>query len=102
MLNYKVFYRKQMGSFQAEVPDFPGATAFGMTVAEARDNVLSALRYAAERRIRRGELLPMPDPARTAADAYLGRDRRRVAAGCRGRLGATGAVKGLGSRLPRA
>jgi predicted RNase H-like HicB family nuclease len=71
MLNYKVFYRMQMGSFQAEVPDFPEATAFGMTVAEARANVFSALRYAAEKRIRRGELLPMPDPARTAADAYL-------------------------------
>jgi hypothetical protein len=28
------------------------------------------LRYAAETRLRRGEFLPMPDPNRSAPDAY--------------------------------
>jgi predicted RNase H-like HicB family nuclease len=70
MLNYRVAYRMQMGAFFAEVLDFPEATAFGGTVMEARHNLLSALRYAAEKRLRRGEFLPMPDPTRTAPDAY--------------------------------
>lgn len=63
-------YRMNMGSFFAEVLDFPEASAFGTTVNEARQNVVSALRYAAENRLRRGELLPLPDPARAAPDAY--------------------------------
>ena len=59
-----------MGSFFAEVLDFPEATAFGATVSEARHNLISTLRYAAEKRLRRGELLPLPDPTLTASDAY--------------------------------
>lgn len=70
MLNYRVAYRLQMGAFFAEVLDFPEASAFGTTVVEARQNLVSALRYAAENRLRRGEFLPLPDPARTAPDAY--------------------------------
>jgi predicted RNase H-like HicB family nuclease len=61
----------QMGTFVAEVLDFPGATAFGATVAEARANLVSALHYAAESRLRHGELLPMPDDHVGAVDAYL-------------------------------
>ena len=71
MLNYKIAYHLRMGSFFAEVLDFPEATAFGPTLAVARDGVLCALRYAAQRRLRRGELLPVPDDSRTVADAYL-------------------------------
>ena len=71
MLNYKIVYRLRMGAFFAEVLDFPEATAFGPTVATARDGVLCALRYAAQRRLKRGDLLPVPDEGRTAADAYL-------------------------------
>ena len=59
-----------MGAFFAEVLDFPEATAFGSTVTEARHNLVSALRYAAELRLRRGELLPLPDPTHSAPDAY--------------------------------
>jgi hypothetical protein len=71
MLNYKVAYHLRLGAFFAEVLDFPEATAFGPTVAAARDGVLCALRYAAQRRLRRGELLPVPDASRTVPDAYL-------------------------------
>jgi predicted RNase H-like HicB family nuclease len=71
MLTYRVAYRLQLGCFFAEVFDFPEATAFGTTVAEARANLLSALRYAAEQRLKRGQLLPVPDPRRVAGDAYL-------------------------------
>ena len=70
MLNYRVAYRMRMGAFFAEVLDFPEASAFGTTVSEARRNLASALRYAAEKRLRRGELLPLPDPSCGAADAY--------------------------------
>jgi predicted RNase H-like HicB family nuclease len=71
VLNYKIAYHLRMGAFFAEVLDFPEVTAFGPTVAVARDGVLSALRYAAQQRLRRGELLPVPDEGRTVADAYL-------------------------------
>ena len=71
MLTYTVAYRLEMGSFFAEVLDFPEAVAIGPTVAETRGNLLSALRYAAEGRLQKGELLPMPDPGRGAVDAYL-------------------------------
>ncbi len=70
MLNYRVAYRLHLGAFFAEVLDFPEATAFGTTISDARHNLVSALRYAAEMRLRRGELLPLPDPAPTAPDAY--------------------------------
>jgi predicted RNase H-like HicB family nuclease len=71
MLNYKIAYHLRMGSFFAEVLDFPEVTAFGPTVAAAREAVLYALRYAAQRLLRRGELLPVPDAGRAAPDAYL-------------------------------
>jgi predicted RNase H-like HicB family nuclease len=60
-----------MGFFFAEVLDFPDTSALGATLPDARANLLSALRYAAERRLKRGELLPIPDPGRAAGDAYL-------------------------------
>lgn len=71
MLSYKIAYRMQMGTFSALVLDFPEASAFGATLADARNNLLFALRYAAERKLRRGELLPVPDPLRSDPDAYL-------------------------------
>jgi predicted RNase H-like HicB family nuclease len=71
VLTYIVAYRLEKGSFFAEVLDFPEASAFGPTVAETRGNLLSSLRYAAEDRLKKGDLLPMPDPGRGAVDAYL-------------------------------
>jgi predicted RNase H-like HicB family nuclease len=71
MLTYRAAYRMQMGAVVSEVLDFPGATAFGATLAEARANLVSALRYAAESMLRRGELLPMPNTHAGAVDAYL-------------------------------
>lgn len=71
MLNYKAAYRFQQGVFFAEVLDFPEASAFGQTLGQARDNLISALKFAVERVLRRGELLPLPDPRKTSADAYL-------------------------------
>jgi predicted RNase H-like HicB family nuclease len=71
MISYKAAYRLQMGTFFAEVPDFPDTSAFGPSLAEARSNLVTALRIAAERRLRRGEFLPIPDPDRAVADAYL-------------------------------
>ena len=70
MLSYTVSYRMQMGAFTAKVIDFPEAEALGATLAEARGNVLVSLRYAAERRLRRGELLPIPGHSGDA-EAYL-------------------------------
>jgi predicted RNase H-like HicB family nuclease len=70
VLNYQVAYRMQMGSFFAEVLGFPEVSAFGATVSEARNNLASALRYAAEKRLRSGDLLPLSDPTLTAPDAY--------------------------------
>jgi predicted RNase H-like HicB family nuclease len=70
MLTYKVAYTLRMGSFFAEVLDFPEVTAFGPTMADARASVLGALRFTAERRLRHGELLPLPQAGRMAPDAY--------------------------------
>ncbi len=70
MFRYKVAYRLQMGAFFAEVLDFPEVTAIGPTLADARANLCEAIRYAAEGRLRRGDLLPLPDPDAPAADAY--------------------------------
>jgi predicted RNase H-like HicB family nuclease len=70
MFQYKVAYRMQMGAFFAEALDFPDVTAFGPTMADARTNLCQAMRYAAEKLLRRGEVLPLPDPDAPAADAY--------------------------------
>lgn len=71
MLCYKASYRMQLGAFNARVLDFPDAEAFGPTLEMARDNLLQALRFAAEARLRRGDYLPLPDPTCGDADAYL-------------------------------
>jgi predicted RNase H-like HicB family nuclease len=71
MLTYQVAYRMQTGAFFAEVPDFPEASALGASLSEARQNVVSSLKSAAERKLRRGEMLPIPDPHRAQPDAYL-------------------------------
>jgi predicted RNase H-like HicB family nuclease len=70
VFHYKVAYRLQMGAFFAEVLDFPEVTAIGPTLADARANLCQVLRYAAQRLLRRGELLPLPNPDAQAADAY--------------------------------
>lgn len=70
MFSYQVTYRMQMGAFFAEVPEFPEASAFGPTLSDARNNLLTALRYAAQRLLRRGEPMPLP-AGRPAGDAYL-------------------------------
>jgi predicted RNase H-like HicB family nuclease len=70
MFQYKVAYRLQMGAFFAEALDFPDVTGLGPTLADARTNLCQALRYAAEKRLRRGEVLPLPDPDAPAPDAY--------------------------------
>src|SRR4051812_26673668 len=61
MISYQVVYRLRAGAFFAEVPDFPEASALGGSLSEARQAVTSALKSAAERRLRRGEMLPTPD-----------------------------------------
>jgi predicted RNase H-like HicB family nuclease len=71
MLSYKVTYRLQMGAFVAETPDFPEASAFGASLSDARSNLVLALTSAAERKLRRGDPLPIPDPHRDHSDAYL-------------------------------
>lgn len=71
MLSYQAVYRMQMGAFTACVPDFPDARALGATVADARHNLIVALRYAAERRLRHGELLPIPQTSFGDPEAYL-------------------------------
>jgi hypothetical protein len=71
MLMYQVAYRMQLGMFFAEVFDFPEATALGPSLPAARANLFSALRYAAESRLKRGELLPTPGPQSGDIDAYL-------------------------------
>jgi hypothetical protein len=68
---YKVAYQLRMGTIFVEVPDFPEATAFGPNLEVARAGILGALRYNAERRLRRGEPLPLGQPGRTAPDAYI-------------------------------
>jgi predicted RNase H-like HicB family nuclease len=60
----------QMGTFFAETLDFPEVTALGPTMADARTNLCLALRYAAEKLLRRGDVLPLPDPDAPAPDAY--------------------------------
>ena len=71
MLNYQAAYRMQMGAFFGEVSGFGEVSAIGPTLEAARSNLLSALRYAAERALRRGEALPLPVPGPAPADAYL-------------------------------
>jgi hypothetical protein len=71
MYTYKVAYQLRMGTIFAEVLDFPEATAFGPSLEVARAGILGALRYNAERRLRRGESLPPAQPGRTAPDAYV-------------------------------
>jgi predicted RNase H-like HicB family nuclease len=71
MLSYQAAYRMQMGAFFAEILDFPGVSAVGTTLSEARNNLYNALRYEAERLLRRGELLPIPTACQQPADAYL-------------------------------
>jgi predicted RNase H-like HicB family nuclease len=70
MFTYKVAYRFRMGTFFAEVLDFPEVTAFGPTVCDARSNIVEALRFAAEHRLREGQVMPLPQPDRMASDAY--------------------------------
>jgi predicted RNase H-like HicB family nuclease len=70
MFGYQVTYRMQRGAFFAEVSEFPDASAFGATLSDARNNLVTALNYAAQRKLRRGEPMPLPSP-HPAADAYL-------------------------------
>jgi predicted RNase H-like HicB family nuclease len=71
MLNYKATYRLQMGTFFGRILDFPEATAFGPSIAEVRISLVEALRFAAEKRLRRGEMLPIPSRQQGDSDAYL-------------------------------
>ena len=70
MLTYMAMYKSLDTGVHAEVLDFPDVTAFGPTMADARINILSSLRYAAERRLREGQVMPLPQPDRMAPDAY--------------------------------
>lgn len=90
MLTYRAAFRQEMGSFVVQVVDFPEVSTFGATLAEDRTALTSTLRYAAEGRLRRGELLPIPDVTHEARDAYVvenvsvwpeGGDRVRVVMG---------------------
>jgi hypothetical protein len=70
VFGYQVTFRMEMGAFVAETSEFPEATAFGPTLSAARDNFVAALSYAAHRRLRRGEPMPLPAP-RPTGNAYL-------------------------------
>jgi predicted RNase H-like HicB family nuclease len=70
MFSYRAAYRLQLGTFFAEVSGFPEASAIGATLSEARTNLIFALRFPAETRLRRGDLLPLP-AAREPGDAYM-------------------------------
>jgi predicted RNase H-like HicB family nuclease len=71
MIRYQAAYRLQMGTFFAEVPDFLDVSAIGQSLAQTRNQLVTALRIAAEGKLRRGELLPLPNPNRTQPEAYL-------------------------------
>jgi predicted RNase H-like HicB family nuclease len=81
MLTYRAAYRRELGAFCAVVLDFPEASAMGSSVDEVRRNLHSALRYAAARRLQRGDFLPTPDPTLAAPDAYLLEEIRVLPAG---------------------
>lgn len=87
MIDYTVTYRLEMGAFFAQALGFPEASAFGTNLTEARQNLLSSLRHAAERRLRKGEFLPPPEPAAGTSDAYLV-ERVRIAPEGDGSVGA--------------
>ena len=70
MFDYQVTYRMQMGAFFAEVSEFPDVSAYGPTLSDARSNLIASLSYAANRKLRRGEPMPLPEP-RPTADAYF-------------------------------
>jgi hypothetical protein len=78
MIDYTVAYRLEMGTFFAQALGFPEVSAIATSLSEARINLLSALRQAAERKLRRGEFLPQPEPPTGMGDAYL-IERVRVA-----------------------
>jgi predicted RNase H-like HicB family nuclease len=71
MLNYQAVYRLETGTFFVVVQDFPDAVAFASTLSEARARLLATLRFAAERALRAGEMLPLPSRDVPVADAYL-------------------------------
>jgi predicted RNase H-like HicB family nuclease len=82
MLRYRASYYLRQGTFFAEVPGFPGVSAVGATLSDARQGLANSLRYAAEAMMRRGELLPIPGHDHTSGstcrsdqlnqgDAYL-------------------------------
>jgi len=71
MISYQVVYKLHTGTFFAEVPDFPESSSQGASLSEARQAVVLSLKSAAERKLRRGEVLPIPDPHRARPEAYL-------------------------------
>jgi predicted RNase H-like HicB family nuclease len=54
-----------------EVLDFPGVITFGVTLAEARRALASALVDMADTNLHHGEPLPRPDPSLSDSDADL-------------------------------
>lgn len=71
MLIYKAMYQFVEGGVHAEVLDFPGAITCAENLPEARRLLSSALVDMAETCLLSGELLPLPDPTCTCADADL-------------------------------
>lgn len=71
VLVYKSVYKWEEGVCLGEVLDFPGTVSFGNTLDEARANLAGALCDMAETNLLRGEPLPVPDPARSDAQAEL-------------------------------
>ena len=55
MIDYTVTYRLELGTFFAQALGFPEASAFAGSLPEARQNLMSALRLAAEQLLRRGD-----------------------------------------------
>lgn len=71
MLTYKSSYKSADGVILGEVLDFPGAIAYGHSLAEARGALAAALRDMAETNLLKGEPLPVPNPAATQNNAEL-------------------------------
>jgi predicted RNase H-like HicB family nuclease len=71
MLTYKVVYRLRDGMILVDVPGFPGVTAFGKGMHDARSNIASALKYAAELKMKRGEVLPICETEEVIGDSYM-------------------------------
>jgi predicted RNase H-like HicB family nuclease len=71
MFTYRAMYKFLDQGVHAEVLDFPGVITSGVTLAEARRLLASALVDMAETNLLHGEPLPKPDPGVSDPEADL-------------------------------